>query len=63
MKYIIEACDIKYDTDGAKVKLPKKIRFEVDGDFDPDEELADLISNHTGWCVLSCDYKIINAKK
>lgn len=56
----IQAFDIKYDTDGHKVKLPKRIKFDVDENFDADEQLADLISDYTGWCVFSCDYRIIS---
>lgn len=55
----IRAFNIKYDTDGQKIKLPKKIVFDVEDDFDADEELADLISDETGFCVFSCEYEIL----
>ena len=58
----IRAFNIKYDTDGNKkiaAKLPKELIFEVDDDFDADEELADLISDNTGFCIFGCEYKII----
>jgi hypothetical protein len=54
---MIAAHNIKYDTDGRKIRLPKKILFEVEDDFDADEELADLISDETGFCVFSCEYR------
>lgn len=58
MKYL--AYDIKYDTDGKRVKLPKKLEFDVsDPDFSPDMDLADLISDKTGWCVNSFKFSII----
>lgn len=53
----IRALNIKYDTDGQKINLPKKIDFEVENDFDPKEELADLISDETGFCVFGCEYR------
>lgn len=55
----IKAFDIKYETDSYKVKLPSEITFEVEDDFDPEIELADLISDETGWLVTSCDYKFL----
>ena len=55
----IRAFNIRYDTDGQKIKLPKKIVFDVEDDFDADEELADLISDETGFCVFSCEYEIL----
>ena len=44
---------IKYDTDGAKVKLPKTMNIEVDNNLSDDEKLdfiSDEISNRTGFC-------------
>lgn len=59
----IKAFNIQYDTDGNKkiaARLPKELVFDVDDeDFDPEEELADLVSDETGWCIFGCDYKII----
>ena len=52
----IRAIDIDYETDGAKITLPKELDFEVEDDFDPEEELADLVSDKTGWLVKSVDY-------
>jgi hypothetical protein len=56
----IKAINITYDTDGEKVQLPSSLSFDVDSDFDPEYELADLVSEETGWCVLSCDYEWIH---
>ena len=51
------ACDIVYDTDGHDVKgLPKELEFDVEPGFDPDEGLADLVSERTGWLVTSLNY-------
>jgi hypothetical protein len=50
----IRCYNIRYDTDGLKVKLPKELFFESDEpDFDPHKEAADLISDKTSWCVFS----------
>ena len=46
--------DIEYDTDGAKVDLPKRLEIEVPDDVTDREEieetLSDEISNITGFC-------------
>lgn len=54
----IRCYNIRYDTDGLKVKLPKELFFESDEpDFDPHEDAADLISDKTGWCVFSFSWE------
>jgi len=56
----IRAFDIKWDTDGCSVpSLKSEMFFEVDADFDADEELADLLSDTTGFCVFGCDYEVV----
>lgn len=47
-KYIVT--DIKYDTDGQKVKLPKEMEIIVPDDEDAVEYISDEISNITGFC-------------
>ena len=54
----IRAYNITYETDchifasGGKNAPAEVLYFEVDDeDFDPDEELAELISDETGWLV------------
>ncbi len=46
--------NIKYDTDGVKVKLPDRLEIELPDDItDPDEiaeELSNAISDITGFC-------------
>jgi len=51
--YIIT--DVKYDTDGLKLKLPKELKItipdEVDKDYNSVEQyISDEISNITGFC-------------
>ena len=57
----VKAFNIVYDTDGLKVRLPKTLAFEVDSDFSPEYDLADLISDHTGWCVVSFNYRVLQS--
>ena len=51
------AYSIVYDTDGAKIDLPKELTFEVVDGFNVVDEGADLISEHTGWAVHSFNYE------
>ena len=54
--------NIKYDTDGQRVRLPKTLTVVLDEDltenewagiseFEIEERLADAISDETGFCV------------
>lgn len=67
---LIECTKIKYDTDGEKVKLPSKMVIEIDDDSyecfkeEPDEleeEIGDIITENTGFCTLSFDFKELKA--
>ena len=45
--------NIKYDTDGQKINLPKVLEFDIPIDMDEEDKLdfvADEISNITGFC-------------
>lgn len=47
--------NIKYDTDGAKVRLPKKMKITIPDDVEKTYEgveqyISDEISNRTGFC-------------
>jgi len=57
MKYKIT--NIVYDTDGESVDLPSEMIVNVDGIIDIDQEIADAISDKTGWCVGSYNYEIL----
>ena len=55
----IEAYEIEYDTDGKDVDLPKSMRFMVNLlDIDEDE-IADLISDKTGWLVKTFQWRVL----
>lgn len=43
--------DIDYDTDGEEVDLPAELEVELEQGADPSLELADEISDRTGFCV------------
>ena len=64
-KRIIRAFNIIFDTDGIEVDdLSDEYFFEVEEEkFDADEELADLISDETGWCVKCYNYEVVWFKK
>lgn len=64
-KMIIRAFDIIFDTDGTWVDdLSNEYFFEVEQEkFNADEELADLISDETGWCVKCYNYEVVWFKK
>jgi len=44
----IQCTDIKWDTDGEAVDLPTELTVDVENV----EEIADALSNKTGWCHL-----------
>lgn len=48
--------NIVWDTDGAKVKLPKAVKIKkkhFDKDFIHEVQGADILSDNYGWCVES----------
>jgi len=50
--------NIEYDTDGEAVDLPIELYFkDLDKDFSPENGLADLISDSTGFCVFSFEHE------
>ena len=56
----IKVYNIKYDTDGKRVAgLKSDMILEVPDDTDLDEEIADIVSDKTGWCIFSCEFAII----
>ena len=64
----VKVTDIVYDTrdicDGHKwdqneLELPSEMIVEVDGIIDIESEIADTISDKTGWCVEGYNYEII----
>ena len=59
MKYRV--FDIDYDTDGEDIDLPTELTLELEDGVSPDDELADLISDETGWCVNGFNYEKLDA--
>jgi len=69
MKIKVKVTDIVYDTDGESdldflrqiriLDLPNGMIVEVDGIIDIESEVADAISDKTGWCVSGYNYEIL----
>jgi len=56
----IKVTNIVYDTDGESISdLPTEMIVNVDGIIDIESEIADAISDNTGWCVESYNYEIL----
>jgi hypothetical protein len=56
----IRIFNINYDTDGQKIQLPKEIIFDqISANTDINSEIADMISDKTGFCVNSFSLEII----
>ena len=58
----VKVTDIVYDTDGivsTEMNLPDEMIVEVDGIIDIESEIANAISDKTGWCVEGYNYEII----
>ena len=52
----VKVFNIEYDTDGEFVELPKELFLEVEFE----EDICDVVSDETGFCVFSLQYEIIN---
>lgn len=56
----IKVTNIVYDTDGESIPdLPTEMILNVDGNIDIESEIADAISDNTGWCVEGYNYEIL----
>jgi hypothetical protein len=64
----IKVTDIVYDTrdicdghewDQNELGLPSEMIVDVDGIIDVESEIADSISDKTGWCVEGYNYEIL----
>ena len=55
--------DIDIDDDSSQFvlnsDLPSEMIVEVDGIIDVESEIADAISDRTGWCVQGFNYEIV----
>ncbi len=55
--------DIDIDDDSSQFvlnsDLPSEMIVEVDGIIDVESEVADAISDRTGWCVQGFNYEIV----
>jgi hypothetical protein len=56
----IKVTNIVYDTgDESDLDLPTEMIVNVDGVIDIESEIADAISDSTGWCVEGYNYEIL----
>lgn len=64
----IKVTDIVYDTrdiwdghrwDQNELQLPSEMIVKVDGIIDIESEIADFISDATGWCVDGYNYEVL----
>ena len=62
----VKVTDIVYDTesdgviyDATELKLPTELEIELVGDNDIETEIADVISDLTGWCVEGFNYEVV----
>ena len=59
----VKAYNIKYDTDGngqTAKRLPKRVTVDLDDDdADVSLEIADAVSNATGFCIFGCEFVIL----
>ena len=57
----IKVTDIVYDTDidDDSSDLPSEMIVEVEGIIDIESEIADTISDTTGWCVNGYNYEVL----
>ena len=65
----VKVTNIKYDTDGEDVDLPKEIEIEIPSDVEGEEEIEEYVSNEisnkTGFCHKGFDSEVLrdNFKK
>lgn len=58
----VKVTDIVYDTDGivsSEMNLPTEMILIVDSRLDVESEIANAISDKTGWCVEGYNYEIL----
>jgi len=63
----VKVTNIVYDTDidddssqfVLNSDLPSEMIVEVDGIIDVESEIADAISDRTGWCVQGYNYEVV----
>ncbi len=63
----VKVTNIVYDTDidddssqfVLNSDLPSEMIVEVDGIIDVESEIADAISDRTGWCIQGYNYEIV----
>ena len=49
--------DIDWETDGEKVKLPKKVKVELSEEENPSLEIANILSDNFGFLVNGFEFE------
>jgi hypothetical protein len=63
---IVRLYDIQWDTDSedpTDLGLPKEQIAVVDGDWNPVDDAADLLSDQFGFCVSGCSFTVLTNPK
>jgi hypothetical protein len=60
----IKVTDIVYDTESDGVihtdlDLPKEMTLIIEDDVNIEDEIPNVISDNTGWCVVAYNYEIL----
>ena len=60
----VKVTDIVYDTESdgeinTDLDLPTEMIIDLGEDVDIEDEIADIISDKTGWCVEAYNYEIL----
>ena len=60
----IKVTNIVYDTESdgivhTDLDLPSEMTLVIDGSLDVESEIADAISDKTGWCVEGYNYEVL----
>ena len=51
----VRAFNIDYDTDGEDINLPYEVFVEVEDE----EDIVDVVSDQTGFCIFSLQYEFV----
>jgi hypothetical protein len=56
----IRVYDIHWETDGIEVDLPAELNFDVEDHESVEDELSDLVSEHTGFLHNGFLYEVVD---
>lgn len=56
---LVRFYNIEWDTDGEYADLPKEFELALDDDFDVEENSTELLSQHFGFLIESCQWEVV----